>query len=406
MFLATILLATLPLGSADTPDLIVLKSGKEIECRVLFEDADTVVYTKKRKGKEVARDEIESVQSIERSMAQFLDAYSALPADDVAGLLDLASFCESHELFGEARALHIRVVILDPVNEAAWTKLGGVFSKRRGWRLKVRGRYYSLEDLRERVSDWKNAMELPTAHFLIKTDVEPVRALNIAIDVERAYRTFYDLLGDTMHLYPFDEVPELRVYAHEDDYERPPSPGDVVWFAANANILHINASAIGDRPYIVVSELTEVLLFNAFRRTVGKTGNVAAWARKAFAQAFGGAYRKDPGNASWDLGHPIDSHFRVQAAEEDPLSVKDLLNSGRGAYEDPNRGGLYRAQGYTLMYYLVHGEGGAMRAQFGEYLISSFKGQGAATHFKKIFKVDLDEFDASWNAYVRQIAGM
>lgn len=406
MLLATILLAALPLGSADTPDLVVLKDGKEIECRVLFEDADTVIYTKKRKGKELSRSEVKSVQSIERSMAAFLDAYSALPADDVTGLLDLASFCESRELFGEARALYIRVVILDNVNEAAWTKLGGAFSKRRGWRLKVRGRYYSLEDLRERVSDWKNAMELPTAHFLIKTDIEPVKALNIAIDVERAYRTFYDLLGDTMRLYPFDEIPELRIYAHEDDYERPPSPGDVVWFAANANILHINATAIEGRPYIVVSELTEVLLFNAFRRTTGKTGNIAAWARKGFAQAFGGAYRKNPGNASWDLGQPIESHFRVQAAEEKPLTVKNLLNSGRGAYEDPNRGGLYTAQGYTLMYYLIHGEEGAMRAKFGEYLTSSFKGQGAATHFKKILGVDLDDFDASWNAYVREIAGM
>jgi len=406
MFLATILLATLPLGSADTPDLIVLKNGKEIECRVLFEDAETVVYTKKRKGKELPREEVESVQSVERSMAEFLEAFSKLPADDVAGLLDLASFCESRELFGEARNLNIRALILDPMNEAAWTKLGGVYSKRRGWRLRVRGRYLALEDLRERVSDWKNALELPTAHFLIKTDLAPERALDIAIDVERAYKTFYDLLGSTMRLYPFDEVPELRIYANEDDYERPPSPGDVVWYAANANILHVNATASSEVPYVVVSELSDLLFFNAFRRTVGRTGNVAPWARKGFSQAFGAAYRKDPGKASWDLSQPIISHFKMQAAAEDPLSLKEILRSSRMAYSDPNEGHLFSAQGYTLVYFLAHVDDGALRSKFGEYLISSVRGQGAATHFAKILDVDLGEFETRWYAYVREIAGM
>ena len=77
-------------------------------------------------------------------------------------MADLAKFCESRDLPGEARQMWIRILIDDPENEEAWTKLGGSHG-RKGWRLKVRGRYYTLDQLRERVSDWKNAMELRTA---------------------------------------------------------------------------------------------------------------------------------------------------------------------------------------------------------------------------------------------------
>jgi hypothetical protein len=406
--LTALLLAALPaapLAQSNTPDLLVLTSGKEIECRVLFEDEDTVVYTKKRKAEEVARSEVQSVQSIERSLREYLDRYDQIGGQNVVGLLELADFCEARELLGEARHLRIRVVLLDPENETAWTKLGGTYSERRGWRLRVRGRYYTLEQLRERVADWKNAMELRTAHFLIKTDVSPERALDLAIDVERAYLTFYDLLGGALRLYPFDEIPELHIYSSPDDYPSPPNPGEVAWFAPRANICYVDATAGTEAPHAAVAKVTDVLLWNSFRRTVGKTGTIPPWARDGIAQAFGYAYRRDPGHASWDLSRPITAHFRTQVEAEKPLSIKEVVASGFRATESGTRAELYAAQSYTLAHFLSHGDDGAYRAGLGKYLAEAFlRGKTGSTHLEKALGIEVEELEKRWLAYATEMA--
>jgi hypothetical protein len=405
MLIPTLLLASLSLAQSDTPDLIVLKDGEEIECRVLFEDEDTVVYTKKRKGKEIARQEVQSVQSIERSLREYLERFDRISSGDTTALLGLAEFCESRELFAEARHLRIRVVLMDPTNETAWTKLGGVYSKRRGWRMKVRGRFYSLEQLRDRIDDWKNAMEIPTSHFLVKTDVAPERTMNLLVDLERAYLTFYDLLGGVLRLYPFDEAPELRVYASADDYPSPPIRGQVAYFQPGGNVMHVNAAGARDAPHAAVAELTDVLLFNSFRRTTGKTGSIPPWARNGFALAFGAAYRRDPGHASWDLSYPIQAYFDQHAAAQDPLSLKDVVRASFGAWNSGPKAELYAAQSYTLAHFLSHANDRVYRKGFGEYLLSAYKGKRSLSHLEKALDLKEREIEERWTAYVKAMAG-
>lgn len=405
MSFAASLFALLALSGSDMPDLIVLKDGKEIECRVLWEDESTVVYTEKRKAEEVATSEVASVQSIERSVREYLERFSGLPRGNVAGLLELADFCEARELLGEARHLRLRVLTLDPENESAWVKLGGVRTERRGWRMKVRGRFLDLDDLRERVSDWKHALELPTAHFLIRTDADPARALDLAVDAERAYLAFYDLLGRALRLYPFDEVPEINVYSSKDDYPSPPTAGSIAWFAPNANVLHVDGAAAREEPHAAVAELADVLLWNALRRTVGKTGSMPPWARNGIGQAFATAFRRDPGYASWDLSRPAHEHFRTHAAARDPLGLGELVNAGPNAFESGTNAARYVAQSYTLLHYLAFADGGAYRRALGQYLAEAFGGQGSASHLEKALGRKEKEIEAGWNEYARAHAG-
>jgi len=399
-----LLLAAAPVFQSDRPDLITLKDGKEVECRVLFEDDDTLLYTKKRKVEELALSEVQSVQSIERSLREALERFDQV-GNNVRGLLELANFCEGRELLAEARHLRIRVLTMDPENDEAWTKLGGSHSKRKGWRMKVRGRFYSLEQLRERVGDWKNAMELPTAHFLIKTDGSPERALDLAIDIERAYLTFYDLLGGSLRLYPFDEVPEIHIYASGEDYRSPPRPGQVAWFAPGANILYVNAETATNAPHSAVFELTDVLLFNAFRRTVGKSGSMPPWARNGIALAFGAAYRRDPGHASWDLSTPIQAYFEAQANADDPLTLKEVVRAGFASYNSGTQAELYSAQSYTLAHFLAHGDDQSYRSGFGQYLLSSFKGKSALSHLEKALNMKDSDIQKRWVAHVKLMSG-
>jgi hypothetical protein len=403
--IATILTSAallLPVDKDET-DLIVLADGKEVECRVLYEDDELVIARSRRKNREYARSEVAEVHSVERSLREFLKRFEVVAHDNPAALAELALYCESEELPGEARNLWIRILTLDPVNEQAWTKLGGN-KGRKGWRLKVRGHYYTLDELRERVSDWKNALELRTAHFVLKTDADPQRALDVAIDLERAYLTFYDVLGPHLKLYTFDELPEIHLFSNAADYPRPPVRGDDAWFALFANTVYVNGSEEHNVGQIVAT-FTDCLVYNSFRRTLGKQGSLTAWARQGLGLSFAAAVRPDAGHVTWDFESPARSLFASHANDEEPLTLKQLLRAGNASYNSGTDAQRYTAQSYTLTHFLVFGAGGKYRAGFAEFLRSSFEGKGATSHFEKALDIELDELEPEWTAYVKEQAG-
>ena len=113
-----------PLG--DEHDLIIRTDGKEVPCRVLLETDAKVVYRAKGRTQELARAEVSEVRSVERTLRDFLERFAKTDTRDLAGVTDLALLADSRGLTGEAHHSWIRVLTLDPTNEAAWTHLGGV----------------------------------------------------------------------------------------------------------------------------------------------------------------------------------------------------------------------------------------------------------------------------------------
>jgi hypothetical protein len=405
MLIALVLSAvSLVSGDRRDPDLVVLKGGEEVECRVLYEDDAEVVYSVKRKEKRTPRTEVESVQSVERSLREFLTRFEKASSTDVAAMSELALFCEQSFLPGEARNLWIRVIALDPENEQAWTKLGGV-KGRKGWQLQVRGRFYDLEELKERASDWKNALELSTAHFLIKTDGDPVRALDASIDIERAYQAFYDVIGKPLKLYVFDEEPEIDIFSDPKDYPSPPGQGQMVWFNRGANTLNVSATSqtwLGD----VVSELTQCLIFNAFRRSAdSKTGEIEPWAQQGFMSAFAAAVRPDPGRVAFEFEPPYRPWFEKQARDAKPLDLERILTSGRGSYEGGPDAERYAIGAYTLVHFLVFSQNGKYRPALANFLRDSFLGKGGKTQFLSTLGVKADALESEWRNYIKSVSG-
>jgi hypothetical protein len=403
--LAPLLLALLPLASqSDRPDTLVLQNGKEIECRVLFEDDSKVAYREGgRRVKEVPRADVAEVHSIERYMRTFLARHAELDTADVSALAELAQWAEGVDLHGEARNLWIRILTLDPENEQAWTELGG--SKgRRGWRLRVRGRYKTLEELRERVSDWKTAMELPTAHYLIRTNADPRLALDAAIDVERVHQMYYDTVGRALELYPFEETPEVHLYGATDDAPQPPQPGWSAWYERIGNTVMVRGLD-ADR-HEIRKAFVYLLLTNSFRLPeANHEGQLPEWAREGIANAFAFALRPAPGAIQMETGVPHVEWFAQQAADQDSLSIKRVIDGGRGAFRTGGDEGRFVRESYTLSFFLLNAEGGKYRGKFLEYMKSAYVGKGAASHFEKIFGMKLEELEPEYAAFVRRIAG-
>jgi hypothetical protein len=388
---------------SDDPDVVVLTNGKELEGRVLLETPEKVVVRVKNRRTEVPRAEVAEVRSIERSMAEFLKRYDSLGREDVDGLLALARFCEANELLGEAHNLLLRVLTLVPEDERAWTKLGGVKGPK-GWRVKVRGRYMTLAQMRERVSDWKNALELTTAHFLLRTDIAPERALDLALNLERAYKTYYEVLGPALELQVFDEVPEVHVCADRRDYPNPPKPGQVAWFSRADNTIHVDGTD-PDAALAATHELAQLLIHNSFRTTIGEGGAIAPWAERGIAQAFAVALVIEDGVARWEFGKPATALFLQDAVDKEPLGVRRILTAGNAAFEGGGDAERHAVEAYTLTHFLVNADGGKYRRGFAEYLRSSYKGQGAATHLERALGVEIDAIEKEWRAFVTSVAG-
>jgi hypothetical protein len=386
----------------DEHDRIVRADGKEIPCRVLVETDAKIVYRAKGKTHELARAEVSEVRSVERALDEFLARFDAADLRAPEAVKDLALFADAHGLTGEAHCTWIRLLTLDPANEEAWTRLGGV-KRRAGWELKVRGRFYSIDELRERAADWKNAMELPTAHFLLRTDAKPERALDLAIDLERTYLAFYDVLAP-LELYVFDEQPEINVYADPGDYPAPPTPGRAAWFERNANVLHVNGSQAQESGAIV-AELTDALVFNAFRRTLGKTSEIEPWAKNGLAFAFGAAVRTDPGHVRYDFSAPYLPSFEAQAADAKPLTLEQVLRAGFASFDSGSDAERYTHQAYTLVHFLAFHDGGRHRAGFADFLRRSYMGKGGTSNFFEALGADEKTLQADWTAYVQRVAG-
>lgn len=386
------------------PDLVVLEGGKEVECRVLYEDDQEVVYRSKRKQHSVPASEVKEIQTLERSLRELLARHEKADLADVKALAELAHFAEQHFLPGEARNLWIRVIAHDPLNEEAWTKLGG--SKgRKGWRLQVRGRYYDLEELRTRAADWKNALELSTAHFLLRTDADPLRALDAAIDLERAYLAFYDLIGRPLKLHVFDEEPEIHVYSDPKDALAPPAPGMKVWFSPAINtlsILYAENPTAGE----IVSEFTELLVFNAFRRSADtKVAALDPWLRQGLMSAFAAAVRPEPGRVRFEMEPPYRAWFQAVAADAKPLGLARVLTAGRGSFETGSEAERHAQSAYTLFHFLAFHENGTYRPALAGYVRDAFLGKGGKSRFLEALGKKEAELEAEWMAYVRRVAG-
>jgi len=398
--LASFLLTTSALG--DEYDLLVFPDGKQQACRVLLETTNKVVYRVGNKTSEVSRAALKNVVSVEHSLSDFLKRFASVKPGNVAALAELANWAEVNHLPGEARDMWIRILTLDPQNERAWTKLGGTM--RDGvWQLRAGGRFLTLDELRTRVSDWPNALELPTAHFLIRTDGSPERALDLAIDVERAYLTFYDVFGEPLELYVFDEVPEIHLFNDPKDFRTPPMPDQPAWFERQNNVLHVNGQRASERAAIV-AEFSEGLIFNAFKRTLAKTGELEPWAREAFEQAFANAVRPDPGRVTFDFTVPHLPNFQAQAADPKPLSLDQVLRGSASAFDSGKDKERYAAQAYTLFHFLVYSENSKYRLGLARYLKDSYLGKGGKANLLEDLTVDEKTLESQWTSYVKSVA--
>lgn len=380
-------------------DRVTLNDGEVLSGRVVLDGPDAVVLVpaRGRGEREIPRSEVREVVSVETTLRQVLDRLDALDAADVGGLLDVADLCDSRGLPGEARSLRLRALLLDPLAERAYQGLGGV-QRARGWQVQIERRWVSIDDLRPGRRRWREALEYPTAHFLLRTDLPLERALDLALDLERAYLAFYELFRPSLPLRVFAETPEVRVYAESSAYPRGPYAGDS-WFDWEDNIVHVRAPAEAARRPLIY-EATRALLRNALYASEGPGGRPAVWAELGLCEVFGAAAEAARG---LELGRRSRELYAQHAQSTRDVDLNRVLVASPSETYVGTMAPRLRSRAYTLTDYLLFADEGRHRPGFLRYLVGSFRGQGSRGHFESALGVEVGALERAWETHVAKV---
>ena len=399
MLAAGLFLALASAFADKAPDSVKLKDGRELQGRVVYEGPETLRIKRGVSELEVKKSSVVDAKTIERSLKEALERYDTVQKDDVGGLTEVARFCQERGLENEARNLRLRVLLAGAEDPET---VEGANARIVAKKIQVRNddRWVDLEAWKDAKKDWKDAVEIKTAHFLVKTDLPMDRVLDAAIQLERHYLRFYDFLAPELVLYVFDETPTVFFYANEKDCPPGWTPGEKSWFSPGENKLHVLANDSLDLKRIV-HEATDLLLFNAFRRSSGKTGQIPPWSVAGFAEYFAVTAGTTPGDPWAPLGQAYPPLFKAFADDPNPLPMKQLMRSSLGDLNRGADGPRRSAEAYALVHWLMHGDGGSHRDVFFQQLRQAWKGRSIEEDLLKALGTDESKLLATVQAYAK-----
>jgi hypothetical protein len=389
------LVSIVALGGGES-DLVVLKTGKELRGRVVFEDEARLVLRRDARDTEIEQRSIERVESRLRKLGDLLDNEARAELHERSELELLAAQAQEMGLTGEAQVFWWRRLLLDHDDEPANRALGHV-KRGQGWGIPVGGRTVDWDKRFELAKDWGSAWELSSMHYTLRSNLPLQRNLEILLDVERLYRAFYELFGDELALY--DVCRPMAVHLHADSASYPETAGELGRYDPATDIVQVDASK-GLNFGTLAHELTHQLLQDTAFREKNDEGCIPPWVNEGLAEYMSSSVTRAPGLA-FTAGDPYVQHFRAHALAREPFDLTRVLAFSTGDYDASSDRDLKYAQSYTLVHFLLHGAGGAHRAGFLEFLRAVYRGKGSATDLKRALKTDWRELEESWHAYVR-----
>ncbi len=381
----------------DGPDTVELESGKVFDGRVVYQDDETVVLRSGTRDREFDRDEVVKVSSIAQRQRDLFEEAARLDGRNVRENGIFAREASRAGLERDARFFWWRVLAVDPDNAEAHAGLGHK-QRRKSWLVSVGGRSLTFDKALERARDFGGAWEIETLHYTLRTNLELYAAVELAFDLENLYASFFDLLARELRL--FEQTEPMQVHVHADAASYPESGGEAGYYAPDEGILRIDASS-GLRQRLWVHEATHQLLDFTAVRERAYSGAIPGWLGEGLAEYIGWSARGVPGSLVLEPGWLAKERFTVHAEADRPYDLSRVLGFNEGDFRASSKRDLKYAQAYTLVHFCLHGDEGAHRDGFLEYLRGVYRGQGSSTDFKKALGVRGGDFEEAWTAYVK-----
>jgi hypothetical protein len=396
---AVVLLLLLALGGENRPpDRVELVSGEKIEGYVLLETKDEIVVLVKSKERRIPRKQVASVRKAATTLAEVLDRHEKLERLDAKGMVELARHCKDLSLPGESEVLALAALDADPANAEAHALLGHV-KRQAGWMAKRGNSQVLFEKLTPARADLRQPWKLETSHYALFTNLSMHDATCMALDLERFYRAFFELLGGGVDV--IEVVEPLGVGVYGDDRTFPEGlEGRAAFYDKTTRQVMINAARV-DPQYSLVHEATHQLLFATASGTRAGLGVIPGWIDEGLAEYMAWSRTGHAGRAKFDLGAISDEHFKTHRDAPKPYDLSRVLQFESGDFHGSSKQDLKYAQSYTLVHFFLHAQGGKYRTKFFAFLRSAYAGSSSSTDFKKVIDVKEKELEAEWLAHVR-----
>ena len=391
---ATVILAA---GGARPVDRIELRDGKKIEGYVLLERKDELVVLVDSRERTVQRSKVASIRSASRSLEAAFELYDQIPVGDAAGLADLARHCKDEALPGEADVFALAALCCDADNAAAHALLG---HKRRkgGWFARRGGDLVPFAELLPARADLRDPWKLRTSHYALLTNLSLRDAVAIAIDLERFYGAFFELMGAEIEV--SEVVVPLDVGVYGDSRSFPESViNRRAYFDPKTAQVVIDASAVEPRTSLI-HEATHQLLHATAVNTRAGLGEIPGWVDEGLAEYLSASLRGEGGHARFDLGAIAEHHFTAHRDAKEPYDLPRVLQFASGDFLGSSRMDLKYAQSYTLVHFFLHAEQRRYRGKFFAFLKSAYAGSASTTDFKSVVDVPEKELEAAWKTHV------
>ncbi|HYH85160.1 MAG TPA: tetratricopeptide repeat protein [Pyrinomonadaceae bacterium] len=144
----------------------------------------------------------------------------------------------------------------------------------------------------------------------------------------------------------------------------------------------------------LLHEYTHLLVNNYFR-------NAPLWLKEGLAEFYSTA-RISGDRRRVTLGAQIPHRARsLRGRALLPLRTLFAVDQQSPHYQEPDKRGLFYAESWALVHYLLEGGGGARRTQLARFVASLADGKNADESFRLAFQTDVDTLEAELSTYVR-----
>ena len=399
MLAALLALATLAGGGEARPlDTVELEGGVKVAGRVVFEDQDEIVVRVGSNERTFPRKKVVRFDSRFADLRALRKRWRELQETDLPGTLALAKRMREQKFEDEAQLLAWYVLSYSPRDAKAHEFLGHE-QLREGWIVVDGSRRWNYEKLLEVRKDWKDAWELSSEHYHLRSNLPLHDAVIAVLDMECAYEAFFQLLGRPLRFHEL--VEPLAAQVHADEKSFPESLGNArSYFDAAGHVLQVNAAGGFERSS-VFHEATHQLLDACVQSTRTARGDVPGWLSEGLAEYLrasmsGPAGRELPAEGQFDL-----ARFQEHAQTQGAYDVTRVLTFGSDDFAGSAKTSLKYSQSYTLVCWGLYAEGGQLRERFFDYLRETCKGHSSATAFKDELKLDDRAIEKSWTEFVR-----
>jgi Protein of unknown function (DUF1570) len=397
-----LLLALAVAGDSRPLDTVELEGGSKLQGRVVFEDQEEIVLRVGTNERTILRKKVVRVDSRCAELRGIRQRWRGLAETDLSGTLALARECREKKLEEEAQLLAWYVLSLAPKDAAAHEFLG--HEKRgEGWLVADGARRWPYEKLLELRKQWKDAWEIASEHYRVRTNVPLHDAVIAVLEMESAYEAFHELLGRPLRFRELVEPLEAQVHADQKSF--PETAGDArSYFDHTTHVLFVN-SAGGFERGAVAHEATHQLLDACIRSTRSARGDVPGWLDEGLAEYIR-ASTGGPAGRSLGVAAQFDlARFQEHAQAKSPYDLSRVLNFGPDDFFGSTKSSLKYSQSYTLVCWGLYGDQGRLRPRFFEYLKEACKGHSSSTAFKAELKLDDAAIEKGWAAFVRAQTG-